>query len=394
MCDSNETGSLSFDTKAIHAGQEHERWSNAEIVPPIVTSVTYYQKDPTNIFAGYCYGRDGNPTRDALARCLAALDNGKYGLIFPSGCATTTAVIHLLQTGDHILSCSETYGGTRTIFLTQAKMQGIEVDFVDSTNVELFASAIKPNTRLIWLETPSNPCLKISDIAAIAKAARSHKDIIFVVDNTLMTSYFQQPMQLGADIVMYSLTKYMNGHNDVLAGALVINDSKIYEDLKLIQVKFGLTCSPFDCFLVNRGLKTLPLRMNKHCENGTAVARYLEKHPKVVKVIHPGLPSHPQYELAKKQSSGYCGLVVVQLSGTINEATKFIHNLKVFLSSDSFGTCTSFAVLPAYASHIDVPKEVREQLGIFETTVRLSVGIENTDDLIKDLEQALVKTFE
>lgn len=285
--------------------------------------------------------------------------------------------MHLLRTDDHILSCSETYGGTRTIFMTQAKMQGIQVDFVDSTDVELFASAIKSNTRvnflyflinfnqlihiilfrrnyylfslklqLIWLETPSNPCLKMSDIAAIAKAARSHKHIIFVVDNTLITSYFQQPLELGADIVMYSLTKYMNGHNDVLAGALVINDSKIYEELKLIQVKFGLACSPFDCFLVNRGLKTLPLRMKKHCENSTAVARYLENHPKVVKVIHPALESHPHYELAKKQSSGHCGLVVVQLKGTISEATKFIQNLKVFLSSDSFGTCTSFAVIP------------------------------------------------
>lgn len=196
------------------------------------------------------------------------------------------------------------------------------------------------------METPSNPCLKISDIAAIAKAVRKHKDVIFVVDNTLMTSYFQQPLQLGADIVMYSLTKYMNGHNDVLAGAIVTDDSKIYEELKLIQVKFGLTCSPFDCFLVNRGVKTLSLRMNKHCENSMAVARYLEKHPKVVKVIHPGLPSHPQYELAKRQSTGHCGLVVVQLSGTLVEATEFIKNLKVFLSSDSLGTCTSFAVIP------------------------------------------------
>lgn len=202
--------------------------------------------------------------------------------------------------------------------------------------------------QLVWLESPTNPCLKVSDIAAIAQAIRSRcgSKTIFCVDNTLLTSYFQRPLELGADLVMYSLTKYMNGHNDVLAGALVTNNSKLYDELKLIQVKHGLTCSPFDCYLVNRGLKTLSLRMDKHCENSLAVAQYLEKHQKVLKVSHPGLPSHPQYELAKKQSSGHSGMIVIQLLGTVNEAKKFILNLRVFMSSDSLGTCTSFAVLP------------------------------------------------
>lgn len=207
--------------------------------------------------------------------------------------------------------------------------------------------------QLIWLETPSNPCLNISDIAAIAKVVQTHKNIIFVVDNTLMTSYFQRPLDFGADIVMYSLTKYMNGHNDVLSGALIVNDAKIYENLKLIQIKYGLTCSPFDSFLVNRGIKTLPLRMKKHCENSTAVARFLETHPNVIKVIHPALASHPQHELAKRQSTGHCGLLIVQLNGTVNEAKKFILNLNVFKSSDSFGSITSFAVIPYVQFIID-----------------------------------------
>lgn len=246
--------------------------------------------------------------------------------------------------------------------------------------------------------------------------SRRDADIIFVVDNTLLTSYFQRPLELQADVVMYSLTKYMNGHNDVLAGALVVKDTKLYEKLKLIQVNHGLTCPPFDCYLINRGLKTLPLRMKQHFENGLAVAKFLEAHPRVLKVSHPWLQSHPQHELAKSQSSGHCGLIVIQLDGTVEEAKKFILNLRIFLSSDSLGSFTSFCVLPyafvyfvkyldlicffhfvfnfsAFASHIDVPKELREKLGIFDSTVRLSIGIENIEDLIGDLDQALKKTF-
>ncbi|XP_055298497.1 putative cystathionine gamma-lyase 2 [Sitodiplosis mosellana] len=383
-----------YETKAIHAGQEYDQWSNREIVPPIVTSMTFFQDDPTNM-QGHYYGRYSNPTRDSLERCLAALDNGKHGLVYPSGCAAITALLHLLKQGDHIVSAAEQYGGTRSLFLDYIEIQGIEIDFVDSTDLKQIDDAIKPNTKLMFFETPSNPCLKYSDIAAIAKLVHSQNNgqIVVAVDNTMLTSYFQRPLEFGVDVVMYSLTKYMNGHSDVLAGALVLNDTEIYNKLKIVQTKYGSVLSPFESFLTNRGLKTLPLRMQRHSENGIAVAYYLETQKNVVKVIHPAFPSHPQHELAKKQSSGYCGIVTFQINGGLEESKKFVQNLRLFQSCGSLGSYGSYVMISARVSHVDVPKEVRESIGIFDSTIRLSVGLESADDLIKDLKQAFEKTF-
>lgn len=308
-----------------------------------------------------------NPTRDSLERCLAALENSEHALVYPSGSASVTALLHLFESGDHIVASVEQYGGTRLLLIDHAKHQKMELDFVDSQDVNKVGAAIKPNTKvsllkqwkieflkifsfshfkLIWIETPSNPCIKMSDIAAIAKVAHSRQGIIFAVDNTLLTPFFQRPLELGADISMYSCTKYMNGHNDVLAGALMFNNTEIFEDLQMVQQKYGSLLPAFDCSLLNRGLKTLSLRMEKHCENGIALARYLEKHPKVLSVSHPVLPSHPHYELAKKQTTGHCGLFAFRISGTVNEAKKFIRSLRIFASSGSLGSFSSFAMIP------------------------------------------------
>ncbi|XP_055298495.1 putative cystathionine gamma-lyase 2 isoform X2 [Sitodiplosis mosellana] len=394
MADSKENTNkdCGFATRAIHAGQEYDQWSNAEIVPPIVTSITYYQNNPAKMECHF-YSRMSNPTRDSLERCLAALEDSKHALVFPSGSAAVTALLHLLESGDHIVASVEQYGGTRLLLIDSAKHQKMEVDFVDSQDVNEVEAAIKPNTKLIWIETPSNPCVKMSDIAAIAKVARSREGIIFAVDNTLLTPYFQRPLELGADISMYSCTKYMNGHNDVLAGALMFNSTEFLEGLQMVQQKYGSILPAFDCSMLNRGLKTLSLRMEKHCENGVALARYLEKHPKVVSVSHPVLPSHPHYELAKKQTTGNCGLFAFRISGTVYEAKKFIQSLRIFASSGSLGSFSSFAMIPVCVSHTSLTEAEREKFGIFDTTIRLSVGIENVEDLIKDLEQALDKTF-
>ncbi|XP_031628534.1 putative cystathionine gamma-lyase 2 [Contarinia nasturtii] len=385
---SNKTN-FGFDTRAIHAGQENDQWSNLESVPPIVTSVTYYQWNPAKM-EGKLYSRLGNPTRDSLERCLAALEESKHAMVFPSGMAAITAILHLLEPGDHILTCSEKYGGTILCFQNYVKMNRIEMDVVDSTDIKLFESAIKPNTKLIFIESPSNPCLKITDIAAVVKAARSCDGVILAVDNTYLTPLFQRPLDLGADISMYSVTKYMNG--GVTAGALMFNDSELLPRLQISQATYGSVLPPFDCYLVNRGLKTLALRMRKHCENGIAVAQYLEAHPKVLHVDHPGLPSHPHYELSKKQSTGHSGMLAFRIAGTQEDAKNFIQNLRVISSAASFGSYSSFATIPVCVSHTTMPRDLREKLGIFDETIRLSIGLENIEDLIKDLEQSFEKT--
>ncbi|XP_037042434.1 putative cystathionine gamma-lyase 2 [Bradysia coprophila] len=383
-----------FETRAILDGQKCGQWSNSEVIPPIVTTMTYFQEDPTDI-KGYCYGRFGNPTVDVLQNCIAGMDKAKHCLVYPSGCSAATALLNLLKPGEHYMASNENYGGPRTLFEQYCKNQGIEIDFFDPTDTKSIEATIKPNTRLVWVESPSNPCLKISDIAAIAKIvhSRSNQEIIFAIDNTIMTSYFQRPLEMDADVIFYSLTKYMNGHNDVLGGALVTNDTPLYDNLKANQISTGSLLSPFDCYLVNRGLKTLSLRMTRHCENALAVATYLESHPKIRKVTHPGLPSHPQYELAKKVGSNRAGIVLAQLNGTVAEAKKFIQNLSVFVCSGSIGSFGSMILIPTYLNRSD-DKTFEETFGIFDDTVRLSVGIENIDDLIEDLDQALKKAFE
>ncbi|XP_050362949.1 cystathionine gamma-lyase [Nymphalis io] len=383
-----------FATIAIHVGQDPEKWKSAAVVPPIVTSTTFKQPAPAE-HTGFEYGRSGNPTRNTLEECLAALDGGKYGLTFASGLGATTTLFSLLNKGDHILSSDDIYGGTNRLFRKVAERFGIETTFVDFTNLELLEKSIKKNTKMIWIETPTNPLLKVADIAAIVKIAKGHDEkIITVVDNTFLTSYLQQPLQHGADVVMYSLTKYMNGHSDVIMGAAVLNDSDLEKRLRFLQNAMGIVPSPMDCYLVNRSLKTLALRMEQHKKSSLVIANWLVKHQRITNVMHPGLPSHPQHDIARKQMTGHSGVFSFKHSGGLKESRKFLSSLKVFTLAESLGGYESLAELPSLMTHASVPEEQRAELGITDSLIRLSVGLEDIDDLIADLEQALKLAFE
>jgi len=377
----------SFATKAIHAGQEPEQWESMSVVPPIVMSTTFKQYGPAD-FKKYEYGRSGNPSRDVLETCLASIENAKYGICFSSGLGATTALLGMLSAGDHMISGDDIYGGTNRLFQKVATNFGIETSFVDGTNVDNIEKAIKPNTKLIWIETPTNPTLKVIDIAAVAKITKA-RNIILAVDNTFLTSFLQRPLELGADLSMYSLTKYMNGHSDVIMGAAVLNDSALNEKLRFLQNAMGIVPSPFDCFQVNRSLKTLAVRMRQHTSNALVVAKFLENHSKVEKVLHPGLPSHPQHEIFKKQTSGHSGMVTFYLKGNLENSKKFLSSLKVFTLAESLGGFESLAELPSVMTHASVPPEQRKTLNITDSLIRLSVGLEDVEDLIQDLNQAL-----
>lgn len=379
-----------FATKAIHVAQDPEQWNSMAVVPPISMSTTFKQHGPAQ-HAGFEYGRSGNPTRDVLERCLASLDNGKYGLTFSSGLGVTTTIITMLKAGDHVVAGDDLYGGTNRLLRQVAMKMGIDVDFVDTTDLKKVEAAVKPNTKLFWLETPTNPLLKVSDIEAVCKIAHKFPGVVVVVDNTFLSAYLQRPLDLGADVVMYSLTKYMNGHSDVIMGAAIMNDEALYERLKFLQNAAGIVPSPFDCYLVNRSLKTLSLRMERHKSNSLAVAKYLEAHPKVERVLHPGLPSHPQHELAKKQTYGHSGIMSFYLKGGLDESSAFLKALQVFTLAESLGGYESLAELPSVMTHASVPAEQRAALGITDGLVRISVGLEDVEDLIVDLKQALEK---
>ncbi|KOC63060.1 Cystathionine gamma-lyase [Habropoda laboriosa] len=360
-----------FATKAIHSGQDPLQWTHGPVVPPI----------------GYDYGRSGNPTRTVLETCLAALDNGKHGFAFASGLGATTTLTSLLNVGDHIISGDDIYGGTNRYFQKCLSITNIPVTFVDMTDVKNVTDNIKPNTKMVWLETPTNPLLKLIDIKAVIEAVKNkNPEIIVVVDNTFLTCYFQKPLDLDADIVVYSLTKYMNGHSDVIMGAAVTNRDDIAEKIKFLQKSMGIVPSPFDCSMVNRSLKTLELRMQQHMKNGLAVAKFLESHPYVEKVIHPYLSSHPQRELALRQTSGHSGMVSFYLKG---DSKKFLKALKVFTLAESLGGYESLAELPSTMTHASVPEETRAILGINDQLIRLSVGLETEQDILADLDQAL-----
>lgn len=394
MSQQNSDGFLSqpkgFSTKAIHVGQDADQWTSRAVVPPISMSTTFKQSGPAQ-HSGFEYGRSGNPTRDVLERCLASLDNGRFGLTFASGLGATTTVITMLKSGDHIVAGDDLYGGTNRLLRNVALKMGIEIDFVDLTDLPAVEKAIKPNTKLFWMETPTNPLLKVIDIRAVTDVAHKQPGIVVVVDNTFLSSYLQRPLDLGADVVMYSLTKYMNGHSDVIMGAMVTNDEQIYEKLKFLQNATGIVPSPFDCYLVNRSLKTLALRMERHKTNSLAIAKFLEAHPKVERVIHPGLESHPQHELAKRQTYGHSGIMSFYIRGGLDEASAFLKALDVFTLAESLGGYESLAELPSVMTHASVPLEQRITLGITDGLVRLSVGLEDVDDLIADLKQALDK---
>ncbi|KAG6797436.1 cystathionine gamma-lyase 2 isoform X1 [Apis mellifera caucasica] len=373
-----------FSTKAIHAGQDPLQWNDCSVIPPITLSTTFQQDGPGQPRT-FIYGRSGNPTRNVLQTCLAALEDGKYGFVFSSGLGATTVLISLLNAGDHIISGDDIYGGTNRFFKNCLK--NISVTFVDMIDINNIITNIQPNTKMIWLETPTNPLLKVIDIEAVTQAVKQvNSEILVVVDNTFLTCYYQKPLKLGADIVIYSLTKYMNGHSDVIMGAAITNREDIANRLRFLQNAMGIVSSPLDCFLVNRSLKTLELRMQQHMKHGLAVAVFLQSHPCVEKVIHPYLPSHPQHEIAIKQTSGHSGMVSFYLKG---DSSKFLKALKVFTLAESLGGYESLAELPSVMTHASIPEETKEMLGINDKLIRLSVGLETERDILADLDQAL-----
>jgi len=382
-----------FATDVLHEGQEPEQWNSRAVVPPISTATTFKQFAPAE-HNGFEYSRSGNPTRNCLEKCIAAAEGGKHGMCFSSGLAATTTATQLWKAGDHIICMDDVYGGTNRYFNKCAAKFGLDVSMVDLTKVNNIMDALKPNTKMVWIETPTNPTLKLVDIQAVCQAVKAEcqdwpEKPIVVVDNTFMSAYFQRPLSLGADVVMHSISKYMNGHTDVIMGALVCNDDSINERLRFLQNSLGTVPSPFDCYLVNRGLKTLPVRMKEHMKNGLLIAKHLEKHPAVEKVIHPGLPSHPQYELGKRQMIGYSGMCVFYIRGGLKESSAFLKALKLFTLAESLGGYESLIELPSLQTHASVPEEQRKQLGITDNMIRISVGLEDADDLINDLDQAL-----
>lgn len=375
-----------FSTRAIHAGQQPDP-STGAIMTPITLSSTFVQESP-GVHKGYDYARGNNPTRRAYEDCLASLEGGKRAFAFGSGCAAEATTLHLLSTGDHVVAGDDLYGGTFRLFERVMKQMGIEFTYVDLTNPTNFDKAVKPNTKMVWIETPTNPSLKLVDIRAVAKAARA-KNVISVVDNTFMSPYFQRPLELGADVVVHSTTKYVGGHSDVIGGAVVTSRDDLIEKYTLLVKSIGAVASPFDAYLCMRSLKTLAVRMQAHQRNGQAVAEYLSKHPKVAKVLYPGLSSHPQHALAKEQMHGFGGMVTMYIKGGLAESRKFLENVRVFSLAESLGGVESLINHPAIMTHASIPADQRKELGIDDTMIRLSVGIEDLDDIIRDLEQAL-----
>lgn len=378
---------MKFGTKAIHAGVEPDP-STGAIMTPIYQTSTYVQRSPGD-HKGYEYSRTHNPTRTALQQALAALENGKHGLCFSSGMAAIDAVVKLLKPGDEVISTNDLYGGSYRIFTQIFAPYGIRFHFISMANIQTVEEYVNENTRMLWLETPTNPLLNIIDIEGAATIARKH-NLLLAVDNTFATPYLQTPLDLGADLVMHSLTKYMAGHSDVVMGALVLNDDELANRLAYIQNACGGTPGPQDCFLVLRGLKTLHLRMQRHCENGRAIAEYLQQHPKVEKVFWPGLESHPNHEIARAQMRDFGGMISVVLKGDrIEDATKVLEKLKFFALAESLGGVESLCGHPATMTHASIPEAERVRGGLSNSLIRLSVGVEDAEDLIADLEQAI-----
>ena len=379
---------MKFATRAIHGGQSPEPATGA-VMPPIFTSSTYIQESP-GVHKGFEYSRSHNPTRFAWERAVANLEGGQQGLAFASGMAATSTIMELLDSGDHVVAMDDLYGGTFRLFdKVRGRSAGLEFSYVDLTDLAAVEAAITPKTRMVWIETPSNPMLKLVDIAAVAAIAKKH-NIIVVVDNTFATPFNQRPLELGADIVMHSATKYLNGHSDMVGGIAVVGDNdELVEKMLFLQNSVGAVAGPFDSYLALRGVKTLALRMKHHNEAALQLAQWLEQHPQVEKVIYPGLPSHPQYELAKKQMSGFGGMISILLKGDLEKARRFLEAVEIFALAESLGGVESLIEHPAIMTHASIPKENREKLGILDNFVRISVGIEDIDDLIADLDRAL-----
>jgi len=376
-------------TRVIHAGQAPDP-STGAIMTPIYTTSTYVQKSPGD-HQGFEYSRTHNPTRKAWEACIADLEGGRHGFAFASGMAATDTLMHLLEPGDHVLAMHDLYGGTWRLFeRVRRRSSGLEFSFADLADIDAARSAITEKTRMIWVETPTNPMLQLVDLAAMAELARE-AGAWLVVDNTFATPMLQQPLKLGADIVVHSVTKYLNGHSDMVGGAVVVKDGQLADDIAFIQNSAGGVQGPFDSFLVMRGVKTLALRMKAHCDSAQRIAEWLSEHPKVEKVIYPGLDTHPQKALAQKQMSGFGGMVSFEIGGDLDRARRFLENTRLFALAESLGGVESLVNHPAIMTHGSVPKDRREQLGITDTLIRLSVGIEDVDDLIEDLSTALDK---
>ena len=377
-----------FETLAIHAGQRPDPTTGAVMTPVYLTS-TYAQESP-GVHKGFEYSRTRNPTRDALQDCLAALEGGTHAMAFASGLAAQDAVFHLLSAGDHVVLSDDLYGGTFRLADKVFKRHGLELSFVDFTDLEAIEAALRPSTKLLWAETPTNPMLKICDLAAIAALCRK-RGVVSVCDNTFATPFLQRPLELGIDIVAHSMTKYLNGHSDVIAGALVVQREDLFERLSFLQNAVGAQLGPFDSFLVLRGLKTLHVRMERHEENARLVAESLVGHPMIEKVTYPGFTSHPQHALAKRQMRGFGGMVTLVLKGGLPVARTFLESLRLFACAESLGGVESLIEHPALMTHASIPAETRKQLGIDDGFIRLSVGIENGQDLVADLKAALAR---
>jgi cystathionine gamma-lyase len=382
---------MRFATRAIHAGVEPDPATGAIMTPVYLTS-TYAQSAPGQ-HKGYEYSRSDHPTRAVLERNLASLEGVEYGLAFASGLAAENAVLNLLQPGDHVVATRDLYGGTYRLFERVWAKYGVEFAYADGDDIDALRRAFRPNTKLLWIETPSNPMLSIVDLRAVCELAHAH-GALAVVDNTFATPYLQQPFEFGADIVVHSTTKYLGGHSDVVGGALCLRDRALYEQLKFYQNAAGAVPGPLDCFLVLRGIKTLALRMRQHCENARRIAEYLARHPEVKQVRYPGLPTHPGHALARQQMRDFGGIVTMELHGGVERAMRFLSSTRLFTLAESLGGVESLMCHPATMTHAAVPPEERARIGITDALIRLSVGVEDVEDLLEDLEQAIEKSRE
>ena len=381
------TDKKKFATRAIHAGQSPDPTTGA-IMPPIYATSTYVQESP-GVHKGYEYSRTQNPTRMAYERCVADLESGSHGFAFASGMAATGTILELVDSGDHVIAMDDLYGGTRRLFSgVRERSAGLAFSYVDLSDLDAAASAFRDNTRLVWIESPTNPLLKLVDLKAIAALAKKHGTLV-VVDNTFATPYLQRPLELGADIVMHSATKFINGHSDMVGGIVAVNDDGLAERIAYLQNSIGAVAGPFDSFLALRGVKTLDVRMERHCVSAMTIAEWLEQDDRVASVLYPGLASHPQHELAKRQMPGFGGIVTFFIKGGLDDARRFLERCAVFSLAESLGGVESLVDHPAIMTHASVPAAERAKLGISDTLIRLSVGIEAVDDLIADLDQAL-----
>jgi cystathionine gamma-lyase len=384
---SKQRNRLAFSTRAIHAGQQHDPTTGAVMVPIYATS-TYAQESP-GVHKGFEYSRSQNPTRMAFERCIADLESGTHGFAFASGLAAIATILELLDSGAHVIATDDLYGGSFRLFdQVRKRSAALHFSFVDMSDLAAIESAIRPNTRMIWIETPTNPLLRLADLAGIAALAKKHQ-LIAVADNTFASPYAQRPLESGIDIVMHSTTKYLNGHSDIIGGCVVVNTDELGEKLKFLQNAIGSIAGPFDSFLALRGLKTLALRMERHCSNAVTIARWLEKNSKVARVIYPGLESHPQHKLAKKQMSAFGGIVTFVVKGDLSATRRVLERTKLFTLAESLGGVESLIEHPAIMTHASIPAHKRDEIGISDSLVRLSVGIEDPDDLIADLDMAL-----